>query len=115
MRYLLLLYGDEEGARALTDGERREIVDRHHEFGRRLRERGAHVHGEALRSSQDAKTARREKSRQLVTDGPFAETKEQVGGFYVIECASVEEALGWAREVPPSPGLVVEVRPVVDA
>jgi hypothetical protein len=50
-----------------------------------------------------------------VTDSPFAETKEQVGGFYLINCADVEEALGWALEVPGSPGLAVEVRPVVDA
>jgi hypothetical protein len=49
---------------------------------------------------------------RLVTDGPFAETKEQLGGFYLIECGGLDEALQWARQVPQSPGLVVEVRPL---
>jgi hypothetical protein len=49
----------------------------------------------------------------VVTDGPFAETKEQLGGFYLLECADVDEALRWAEQVPKSPGLIAELRPVV--
>jgi hypothetical protein len=56
---------------------------------------------------------RRKGGRPSVTDGPFAETKEQLGGFYLIECEGLEDALNWAEQVPKSPGLVVEVRPVV--
>jgi hypothetical protein len=115
MRYLLLLYGDEEAVGLLSDAERRAIVDEHIAFGGRLREEGVHAGGDALGSSADAKVLRRKGGRPSVTDGPFAETKEQLGGFYLIECDGLEDALSWAEQVPKSPGLVVEVRPVVSA
>ena len=113
MRFLLLLYGDEAGEAALSDEERRGIVEEHRAFGTRLGERGALVVAEALTGRDRARTVRLAPRRPpLVTDGPFAETKEQLGGFYVVECAGEEEALELAREVPRSPGLVVEVRPI---
>ena len=71
-----------------------------------LRERGVHVLGEAL--SGEAATVR-PGEKPLVTDGPFAETKEAVGGFYVVDCASRDEALELAAKAPPSPGVAVEV------
>jgi hypothetical protein len=110
MRYLLLLYGDEERENALSSAERRAIVDQHIAFAGRLREEGAHVAGEALTGTSDARVVR----PQGVTDGPFAETKEQLGGFYVIECDGIDEALRWAEQAPKSPGLVVEVRPIAE-
>lgn len=113
MRYLMLLYGDAEAEQSLPAEERRAIVEQHIAFAGRLREAGALVAGEALAGSTAAKVMRREGERPVVTDGPFAETKEQLGGFYLLECANVEEALGWAEQVPKSPGLVAEVRPVV--
>ena len=110
MRYLILCYGDTAAEGALGAEERRAIVARHVEFGRRLSERGALVLGEAL--AADAKVLRLDGEAQpLVTDGPFAETKEQLGGFYVLDCADLDEAVAWAQQVPRSPGLVVEVRP----
>jgi hypothetical protein len=113
MRYLMLLYGNEEAERSLPAEERRAIVEQHIALSRRLREAGALVAGEALGASDEARVMRREGDRSVVTDGPFAETKEQLGGFYLLECADVEEALRWAEQVPHSPGLVAEVRPVV--
>jgi hypothetical protein len=113
MRYLLLLYGDEEAENSMTAEERRAIVDQHMALGRRLREAGALVVGEALTDSSDAKVLRRDGERSLVTDGPFVETKEQLGGFYLLECADIGEALAWAEQVPQSPGLVAEIRLVV--
>jgi hypothetical protein len=71
------------------------------------------VASEALSDSSGAKVLRRDGEWSLVTDGPFAETKEQLGGFYLLECADIDEALGWAEQVPRSPGLVAEIRPVV--
>lgn len=113
MRYLMLLYGDEEAVGSLSDAERRAIVDEHIAFGARLRNERAHAGGDALTSSADAKVLRQVGDGKLaVTDGPFAETKEQLGGFYLIECDGVDEALKWAEQVPKSPGLVVEVRPI---
>jgi hypothetical protein len=113
MRYLLLLYGDEEAVGSLSDAERRAIVDEHIAFGGRLRAEGVHAGGDALGSSAEAKVLRRRGGKPSVTDGPFAETKEQLGGFYLIECGGMDEALTWAEQVPKSPRLVVEVRPVV--
>jgi hypothetical protein len=114
MRYLMLLYGNQEAERALTGEERRAIVKQHIAFGRRLREADALVASEALGDSSDAKVLRRDGERPLVTDGPFAETKEQLGGFYLLECDGIDEALSWAEQAPRSPGLVVEIRPVVE-
>jgi hypothetical protein len=112
MRYLLLLYGDEGRERALSDAERRSIMDEHVAFATRLRTEGVHLAGEALTSPAQAKVLRRDGDDAVVTDGPFAETKEQLGGFYVLECDEMEEALRWAEQVPKSPGLVVEIRPI---
>ena len=113
MRYLLLLYGDEQAEQAMTAEERRAIVDQHMTLGARLREAGALLASEALSDSSHAKVLRRDGDGSLVTDGPFAETKEQLGGFYLLECADIDEALGWAEQVPQSPGLIAEIRPVV--
>jgi hypothetical protein len=113
MRYLMLLYGNVEAERSMTDEERRAIVEQHIALGRRLREEDVLVASEALTDSSDTKVMRRDGERPVVTDGPFAETKEQLGGFYLLECDGIEEALRWAEQVPQSPGLVAEIRPVM--
>jgi len=105
MRYLILLWGDAAGEAALTADERRSIVEKHMRLGERLRVEGKLVHGEGLVSG--GKVVR----DGLVTDGPFVETKEQVGGFYVVEVDSEDEAVAIARDLPKSPGLVAEVLP----
>jgi hypothetical protein len=115
MHYLMLLYGDEQAERSLTTDERRAIVEQHIAFSGRLREAGALVAGEALAGSAEAKVIRRAAQPSVITDGPFAETKEQLGGFYLLDCADIEEALRWAEQVPMSPGLVVEIQPAVSA
>jgi hypothetical protein len=106
MQFTLLLWGDADGEAALTSEERRAIVEQHTAFARELREAGAHVFGAPLDDARGGRVLR----DGLVTDGPFAETKEQLGGLYVIACGSEDEALDWARKLPRSPGLVVEVR-----
>src|SRR5215212_2815445 len=109
MRYLILLWGDPEGEAGLPADERRRIVDEHMQLARRLRERGQLVTGEPLEAG--GKVVR----DRLVTDGPFVETKEQLGGFYLVDVESEEEALAIAGELPASPGLVAEVRRVPPA
>jgi hypothetical protein len=111
MRFLFLIHGDSEAEAALTPAERRAIVDEHIAYGAMLRKRGAHVLGEAL--TGEAVTVR-PGEKPFVVDGPFAETKEGVGGFYVVECASRGEAVELAAQVPRSPGVTVEVLPVAD-
>jgi hypothetical protein len=108
MRFLLLLYGDEAAEDALTPAERRAIVDEHIAFSRQLHEAGKLVLGEPLGPSHQGRIV----SKRGVTDGPFAETKEQLGGVYVIEAGSLDEAIGIAQRVPEGPGLVVEVRAI---
>ena len=110
MQFLFLLYGDEAAELALTPQQRRAMVDDHIAYSRGLRERGVYVGGDPLVESAQALVIR----DGAVSDGPFAETKEQLGGYYLVECASREEAIALAREVPRSPGSLVEVRPIAE-
>jgi hypothetical protein len=111
MRFLFLIRGDIEAEAALSADERRAMVAAHMSYADMLRERGSYVLGEAL--SGDAVTAH-PGEKPFVTDGPFAETKEALGGFYVVECGSRDEALELAAQVPRSPGVAVEVLTIVD-
>jgi hypothetical protein len=110
MRYMILLHGDEAGEAALSAEERRRIVDEHVEFSRRTRERGYELSGDALEPSTKAITIRKGK----VTDGPFAETKEQVGGYYIVDCGGRDEVIELALQIPESPGLVIDIRKLSD-
>ena len=110
MRFLLLLYGDEAAEAALSQEERMSIVGQHTEFHRGLKERGVLVASEPLEPSSSARTMRRHD--RTVTDGPFMEAREQLGGFYLVECADMDAAAELASGLPDSPGLVVEIRPV---
>ena len=109
-RYLLLLHGDEPAEERLTAEEKRSIVEAHLALGRELAAAEKLVAAEALTHSSRAKVVR----RRGVTDGPFAETKEVVGGFYRLECADDAEAIEWAKRMPTGPALAVEIRPVAD-
>jgi hypothetical protein len=106
MRFLFLIHGDRDAEAAMTPDERRAIVGEHIAYASMLRERGVYVLGEAL--SGDAVTVR-PGEKPLVTDGPFTETKEAVGGLYVVDCVSRDEAIALAGRVPRSPGIAVEV------
>jgi hypothetical protein len=113
MRYLFLIHGDIEAEAAMTADDRRAMVEEYMAYSQMLRERGAYVHGEALAGTDGAAVVR-PGHEPLVTDGPFAETKEELGGFYVVDCASRNEALELAALVPRSPGVAVEVLPIAD-
>jgi hypothetical protein len=111
MRFLFLVHGDSEAEGSMTHDELRAIVDEHIAFSEMLRERGAYVLGEAL--SGEAAVVR-PGEKPFVTDGPFADTKEGIGGIYVVKCASREEALELAAQVPRSPGVAVEVLTIAE-
>ena len=113
MRFLFLIHGDRDAEAALTSEERMAIVGEHVDYATMLRERGAYVSGEALDDPSTAAVVR-PGDPPLVTDGPFAETKEAVGGLYVVECASREEAIALAGHVPKSPGVAVEVLTIAE-
>jgi hypothetical protein len=114
MKYMLTLFGPEGGWEDATPEQMKAEMDRWAAYGSGLVEAGAFVAGEGLQESATATTVRiGEGDERLVTDGPFAETKEQLGGFYVIECENLDQALEWAKKVPLSAG-GIEVRPVMD-
>jgi hypothetical protein len=114
VKYLLLLHDDATAVAAMSDAERRAIVDEHIGYARMLRERGAHVYSDPLDEPSKARTIRFDGDRAIVTDGPFLEAKESLSGFYVIEASSPDEATELASRVPRSPGLVAELLPIVD-
>jgi hypothetical protein len=95
VRYLLLLYGDPDREAALTDDERRAIVDEHVRFGKVLDDSCAMIAGEALEGPATAQTVRfpADGAAPYVTDGPFLEAKEALGGYYVLECEGVGAAI----------------------
>jgi hypothetical protein len=115
LRYLLLLYGDPAAEAAAGADARAAMVEDHRRYGTMLRERGAMVIGEALEGPQETRTLRFDGdgvAPPIVTDGPFLEAKEVLGGLYVLECMSPDEALELAKQVPRSPGLVAELSPI---
>jgi hypothetical protein len=114
MKYMLVLVGPEGGMEDTSPEEMKAVMDQWSAYGEELVEAGAFIAGEGLQESATATTVRvGEGDERLVTDGPFAETKEQVGGFYLLECADLDEAIAWAKKVPLSEG-AIEVRPVMD-
>jgi hypothetical protein len=110
MKYAFLLWGDEAAEAAMSPSDSRRIIEEHSAFADEMRRAGRHVAGAGLLPSGKARIVRVAEGG-LVTDGPFLEAKEQLGGLYLLECANEHEALETARRIPTSPGLVVEVRP----
>jgi len=112
MRYLLLLHVDESGWPRLTPAEQSSAMAAYGAFGEALSGSGAMVASGRLTPSAAATSIRTVGGKTVVMDGPFAETKEQVGGFYLIEAASREAALDWAGRCPAATHGTVEVREV---
>jgi hypothetical protein len=113
MQYMLLIYGDESSWETRSDDERGQIFQAYGAFTEELRQSGSMVAGDALQPTQTATTVRVQDGETLTTDGPFAETKEQLGGYYLIEADSLDEAVEWAGKVPGARHGSVEVRPVM--
>jgi hypothetical protein len=114
MRYMLLIIGDERQFEALSDEERAANGARWADYTKELVDAGAFVAGDGLQSSTTATTLRVRDGERMLTDGPFAETKEQIGGFYTIECKDLDEAIEWAAKLPHAEGGVTEIRPVME-
>jgi hypothetical protein len=113
MQYMLLIYGDERSWESRSDEERGRMMQAYGSFTQELRDSGAMIAGDALESTQTATTVRVQNDETLTTDGPFAETKEQLGGYYLVEADSLDEAIEWAAKIPGARHGSVEVRPVV--
>jgi len=111
MRYMLLINID-RAAPPRQKAEMEAILQGHERFEAELKAAGKLVHTERLRSDEEASRVRLKAGQRLVTDGPFAETKELVGGFYVIECDTKDEAIEWAKKILLRDDRTVEVRPI---
>ena len=112
MQYLLLIYGNEA---AMASTPKEALAERHGAYvaySEAMRKAGVMVGGNRLRPSSDATTLRKPSGRKSVLNGPFAETKEQLGGYYLIEAPDLDAALSWAERCPGAAHGSVEVRPV---
>jgi hypothetical protein len=112
MEYLALIHGDESVWERMTEAERDAAYEQYGEFAEAARAAGVLAGGEELGSTASATTVRVRDGRRLVTDGPYAEVKEALGGFFILDCASFDEALDWAARIPAAEHGAVEVRPV---
>lgn len=113
MKYLCLIYADERVVDAMPEREWRRLVDECLRYRASLCRDGLYVAGEALESVASATTLRVRGGKVSITDGPFAETKEQLGGFYLIEAEGLHEALHVAAGIPAGRLGSIEVRPVL--
>lgn len=114
MQYMLLVYENESDWESLSESEQRASIGRHRDFAVRLRDEGRFLYGDGLQSSATATTVRKVGGEVMISDGPFAETKEQLGGFYVIEAANLDQALDDAATISNREGELIEVRPIMD-
>jgi len=109
---MALIYSD--GARwdALSGDEREAVYSRYRAFAQEAQEAGVMVGGNELGPTRDATTVRVRSDETLVTDGPYAEVKEALGGYFLLECGSMDEAVDWAARIPGAEHGAIEVRPV---
>jgi len=114
MKFLCLVYYDEKTLEAMPADEFKVFSDEHVVLDNELRESGRSIAAEALQPIQTARTVRVRNGKVSTTDGPFAETKEQLGGFYLLEAPSIDEAVEAAARIPSARLGSIEVRPVWD-
>ena len=113
MKYLLMCCFDEKAWESLPAPRRDDIMRKYQEFEQGLMKQGAYLAGAKLGSGATATTVRMRNGKPSITDGPFAETKEAIGGYHLIECHNLDEAITIAKRIPTLPvGGTIEVRPV---
>jgi hypothetical protein len=114
MKYLCTIYGDESQWGDVTPEEMSEMLKAYGTFSEDAEKAGVLVAGEGLERTSAATTVRVRDGERVLSDGPFAETKEQLGGFYLLDCANLDEAIDWAARIPGAASGSVEVRPVMN-
>ncbi|MDQ6671831.1 MAG: YciI family protein [Chloroflexota bacterium] len=113
-KYMALIYDSESGRPAPDSKEWAEFVQAYGPYTEELMRAGVMKSGDALAPTSTATTVRVRNGQTLTTDGPFAETKEQLGGYYAFECKDLDEAIHWAAKIPGAAVGSVEIRPVVE-
>jgi hypothetical protein len=112
MKYILLIYGDEQVWASLTQQQMEKVYADHRAYGEALTNAGVMLGGSELKPVSTATSVRFTNGRPKTVDGPFAETKEQLAGYYLIDVADLEQALAWAEKMPGMTTGTVEVRPL---
>ena len=113
MKYLLLIYSSEEQDAKMSPEEQQANMDAYFAFTQELNQSGNNLGGEALQPTASATSVRVKDGKTITSDGPFAETKEQLGGFYLIECDNLDQAIAWAAQCPDAQYGSIEIRPVM--
>ena len=112
MRYALLIYASEQDWASQSEVQAQAQFQEYMSFTKDIVDRGIYQSGEALQPTATATTVRVRDGETLSTDGPFAETKEQLGGFYLLDCEDLDEAIAYAAKIPGAQSGCIEVRPV---
>jgi hypothetical protein len=113
MQYLLMIYGNEAAFGNMSKAERDGILQEYGDFTKSIAQSGHYRGGNELAETSTATTVKIRDKKRLVTDGPFAETKEQLGGYYLVEAKDLDEAIGIAARIPSARWGSIEVRPIV--
>lgn len=113
MKYLLMIYSDQNVNAKKTPAELDKMMQEYWAFTQEVKDRKVYVAAEALTPASSATTVRVRNGRTMTTDGPFAETKEQIGGFYLLDCANLDEAIELAAKIPHAAEGSIEVRPIM--
>ncbi len=114
MKYMLLIHDDEKGWNALSEAERQEVMAGYRQFTEEIRSSGHFRAGSQLRPTSSATSVRMRNGKRIVTDGPFAETREQLGGYYLVEAKDLDEAIGLAERLPSVRVGTIEIRPLAE-
>jgi len=112
MKYMLLIYENEKVEEALSEAELQQVMTEHFTFAEAIQKSGNFISGEELAPTAASTTVRIRDGKRLTTDGPFAETREQLGGFYLVEARDLDEAIGMASRIPTARTGSIEVRPI---
>jgi hypothetical protein len=113
MQYAMLIYHNEAANMQMNEQEQGALMVAYNAFTTEMQQNGAMRSGEALMPTTNATTVRVRQGKILTTDGPFAETKEQLGGFYLLDCKDLDEAIAMAAKIPDANNGSIEIRPVV--
>ena len=112
MQYMLLIYAQEGGWNAMPEAAQKAGLSQYTAYGEALRKAGAYVGSDRLKDTNTATTVTVANGKTQVMDGPFADTKEQLGGYYIVEAKTLDEAIEWAARCPGASHGKVEVRPI---
>ena len=114
MKYMLLIYDNEQVWAKLSASEQQRLFGEYMAFTESIRASGHYISGAPLQPIATATSVKIRNDKQLVTDGPFAETQEQLGGYYMVEARDLDEAIGIAARIPSVRLGTIEVRPVME-